>query len=66
MSMFVRGLGDLIDFGFGDLMRVNTAESCARMMHREHDLHGLLFGFAKKGRQDFNDEIHRSIIVVQN
>ena len=66
MPVFVRGLGDLIDFGFGNLVRVHTAQSCARMMHREHDLHGLLFRFAKESRQDFDHKIHRGVIVVQD
>jgi hypothetical protein len=58
-------VNDLRNFGFGDLVRVNAADADTLPMYMQHDLRGFFVILAEEALQHVNDELHGSVIVVQ-
>jgi hypothetical protein len=65
VSLAARQVLDLHDLGFGNLKWVDPRQANPRVVDLEHDLHRLVFGFAKDPRQDINHKIHGGVVVVQ-
>jgi len=51
--------------GLGDLVSVDSANPDAALMHMQHDVHRFLPALLLKNRSRMNDELHRSVVVVQ-
>ena len=65
MLMLPRKRGDLLDFRGGNISWKDPTYTHAFPMDFEHDLGRLFAAQRKKCLQYRNDEIHRSVIVVQ-
>ncbi len=56
---------DLGNFRFRDFVTEYAANALALGMHMQHHLGGAVVVHAKKNLQDFNNEIHRRVIVIE-
>src|SRR5579862_8662778 len=56
---------DLGHLGFGDLVGIDTALPYSMLMDMEHYVGRLLPAFLKKLLEHKNDELHGSVIVIQ-
>src|SRR5690242_20703234 len=63
LARVVDGLGDL---RLGHLVSIDTTYSHALLVDVEHDLGRLFAGFLEDVLQDVDDELHRSVIVIQH
>ena len=56
---------DLRNLGFRNFVRINTTHPLTACMNMKHYLGCFLTAHAEEMLQDLNDELHRSIVVVQ-
>jgi len=56
---------DLGDFCLSNLERIDPAHAHTVAMDVQHHIHGLFAILAEDLFQDVNDELHRSVVVVQ-
>src|SRR3546814_4830226 len=57
---------DLRHLGLGDLVGEHAADADAAAVDMEHDARGLLPALGEEPFEHVNDELHRSVIVVQH
>ena len=65
MLVFAGESDDLLDLRGGDVFRIDAADPHAFPVDFEHDLSGLFAAHGKERLQHRYDEIHRSVVVVQ-
>ena len=56
---------DLRHLGFGDLVRIDAANTDAFMVHVKHDAGRILLSLVEEALQHQNHELHRREVVVQ-
>src|SRR5215469_12487050 len=57
---------DLGHLGLGNLIGINATDSDTAAMHVEHDASRLLPALVEEPFENMNDELHRSVIVIQH
>src|SRR5690606_1774801 len=65
MLVLAREIHHLRDLGLCDLVGEHAAFADAMMMNVQHDLGGGLQVLLKELLKDVNDELHRSVVVIQ-
>ena len=65
MIVVSRIVVDLRYLGLGDLVRVNTTDAAALSVYLQHDAYRFLSVHSKKVFEYVNNELHRSVVVVQ-
>src|SRR3972149_8644409 len=56
---------DLLDFCGSNILRIHPANSHPFAMNLEHDLGGFFAAHREETLEDHDDELHRSVIVIQ-
>ena len=64
--MFARKVHHLSHFGFGDFISIDAAFADAVVMHMQHNPCGSFVVTAEETFQDVHDELHRSVVVVED
>lgn len=57
-------LGDLVDFGLGDFVRVDARDTKSFLVHGQHDLDRIRLGFVKDRFKYIDDKLHRGVVIV--
>src|SRR4051812_27660470 len=55
---------DLSRFSLGNLQTINPGHAASRVMHAQHDLHGLLVPLVKELLENLDHELHGRVVVV--
>jgi hypothetical protein len=56
---------DLRHLGFGDLVRIDAANTDAFMVHVKHDAGRVLLALVEEALKDEHDKLHRREVVIQ-
>ena len=63
--MILREIHDHLDLGFSDVPGKHPTYTDTLLVYVQHDLHRLFSGFVKEPFQDYDYELHRRVVIVQ-